>query len=163
MAGRGSAPKDPAERRRRNKAPEREELPVAGHRGRYPKLPKSYRVEIETEKGMRVRWVKYLKDTRDWYETWAKSPMAVKFTFVEWRRLRQLAPLVDAHHRNPSREMMSELRLQETLLGGTLMDRHRMNLTIRTGGGDAAADPGRPAGGNVRRLRVVDPDAVAGA
>lgn len=173
MAGRGPAPganpnrKDPSQRRRRNAEPSREELPAEGYQGAFPPLPPSWRTETrvtETDDDgntypvVKTVAVRYLQATRDWYETWGHSPMATKFTQTDWTRLRQLAPLVDQYERKPSKELASELRLQESLLGATVMDRARMHVTI---GRDAGSEPEKPKLAEVRRLRAVDPNAAA--
>src|SRR5690349_9720308 len=123
MAGRGPAPAE--EKRRRNKPPALEELPAEGYSGEYPPLPATYGIEVTVTKvdeetgekttEIRRRQVKYLHDTRDWYETWARSPMATKFTAVDWNRLRRIATLMDGFYRRPSKELAAELRLQEAL------------------------------------------------
>jgi hypothetical protein len=57
--------------------------------------------------------------------------MASRFTEVDWDRLRYVvAPLFDRFLRSTSKELAGELRLQELLLGATLMDRQRMGLRV---------------------------------
>jgi hypothetical protein len=57
--------------------------------------------------------------------------MATRFTEVDWDRLRYVvAPLFDRFLRSSSKQLAGELRLQESLLGATLMDRQRMRLRI---------------------------------
>jgi len=57
--------------------------------------------------------------------------MAARFAEVDWDRLRfVVAPLFDRFLRSTSKELASELRLHESLLGATLMDRQRMGLRI---------------------------------
>jgi len=74
---------------------------------------------------------RFLKATREWYARWARSPMATRFTEVDWDRLRYVvAPLFDRFIRSSSKELAGELRLQESLLGATLMDRQRLGLRI---------------------------------
>jgi len=73
----------------------------------------------------------FLKETREWYARWARSPTASRFTEVDWDRLRYVvAPLFDRFLRSTSKELAGELRLQESLLGATLMDRQRMGLRV---------------------------------
>jgi len=154
MAGRGPAPganpnrKDPSEHRRR-KAPDHfDELPAEGYTGPFPALPTLY----TASGGKRKR---YLAATLTWYETWARSPMATLFTAVDWQRLAMLAPLVDQHHRDPSIRIMTELRLQESQLGATVLDRQRMR--VRVGADPDQAPAVDPAGrlADVHRLRAV--------
>jgi hypothetical protein len=167
MAGRGPAPgaspnrKDKSQRRRRNVEAEFDDLPAEGYQGEYPSLPATWSntvmQKVETgdgEQEMVPVTVKmtYLKATREWYETWARSPMAVRFTQVDWMRLRQIAPLVDKYNRSPRKDLAAELRLQESLLGATVMDRQRMRLKV------SESDAPQPEGGKVaevRRLRAV--------
>lgn len=168
MAGRGPAPKPAGERRRRNKTDDFEELPAEGFTGKYPALPKTWRTEqlVITEDAdgnktteIKVVQVTFLKATRDWYVEWAHSPMATKFTPVDWSRLRRIiAPLADQYHRSPSVKLAAELRLQEEKLGATVMDRQRLRMNIaaapaapQTGTRRAAA----AGGGRRARLSVV--------
>lgn len=137
MAGNGPPPEET--KRRRNKPPTFDELPAEGYQGDYPVLPASYGVDVvvevvgeDGEKTLvnRRKQIKYLHDTREWYETWAHSPMAVKFTGVDWNRLRRVAILADAYYRKPSQPLAGELRLQEALFGGTPVDRLRAQMRI---------------------------------
>lgn len=160
MAGRGPAPganpnrKAAIHRRRRNIEPGFDDLPREGYQGEFPPLPSGYNAEVPTPKGWKTRRRPYLARTREWYLTWARSPMAVRFTQVDWMRLQDLAPLKDRYYRLPSKELAGELRLQETLLGATVMDRQRMRLRIS----DAPEEEEKPLA-QVRRLRAVDPSA----
>jgi hypothetical protein len=125
VAGRGPAPKPRRQRARDEKAVDL--LPAEGHTGAAPPLPSSYRVTD----GHHEAQQRFLKPTREWYARWARSPMATRFTEVEWDRLRYVvAPLFDRFLRSSSKELAGELRLQESLLGGTMMDRQRMRLRI---------------------------------
>lgn len=137
MAGKGPPPAET--KRRRNKPPEFAELPAEGYQGDFPPLPASYGVDIEViekdEEGekrvvVKRKQVRYLHDTREWYETWAHSPMATKFTGVDWNRLQRVAILADAYYRRPSQPLAGELRLQEALFGGTPVDRLRAQMRI---------------------------------
>jgi hypothetical protein len=171
MAGRGPAPganpnrKDPSQRRRRNVEPTFEDLPAEGYQGDFPPLPATWSntvlQPVETgdgEQEMVPVTVKmtYLKLTREWYETWARSPMAVRFTQVDWMRLRQIAPLIDQYNRRPRKDLASELRLQESVLGATVMDRQRMRLRVgKTEEPGEQDEPQEGKGAQVRRLRAV--------
>ncbi len=169
MAGRGPAPganpnrKDALQRRRRNAETPLDELPREGYQGAFPALPASWRTEklvtVTDEEGnayqvVKPVTVKYLKATRDWYETWAHSPMAVKFTPTDWTRLRQLAPLVDQYERKPAKDLAGELRLQESLLGATVADRARMRVRVSDEDAAAVTDKPQPSA-EVRQLRAV--------
>lgn len=167
MAGRGPAPganpnrKDPSQRRRRNAEAGFDDLPAEGYKGEFPTLPATWSNTIvrkvqtgdgEDELMPETVKITYLKATREWYETWARSPMAVRFTSVDWMRLRELAPLKDQYHRRPAKDLASELRLQESLLGATVMDRQRMRLRVTDS--EEKAEPEKK-GATVRRLRAV--------
>jgi hypothetical protein len=157
MAGRGPAPganpnrKNPWERRHRVQDAEFEDLPSEGYQGAYPKLPASY-LDVDES-------VRFLKRTREWYETWARSPMACRFTAVDWMRLQDIAPLKDRYYRKQTPSLAGELRLQESLFGATVLDRQRMHWRVLPQTSDEQDEP-RAA---VQRLRLVAPDAVAGA
>lgn len=171
MAGNGPPPEET--KRRRNKPPAFDELPAEGHQGDYPALPASYGVDVEVaekdedgEKRIVVKrkQIKYLHDTREWYETWAHSPMATKFTAVDWNRLRRLAILTDGYYRRPSQSLASEIRLQETLMGGAPLDRLRAQMRIAAPvEPEAAARPATSKQARDRRSRltvVKDQDAA---
>jgi hypothetical protein len=148
MAGKGPAP---AEAKRRRNKPQIDELPAEGHRGEFPALPKSYRHDKKT--------VPYLKATRVWYQTWARSPMATEFTGVDWQRLLRVAPLVDQYERTAARELLAEIRLQEASFGGTPLDRRRLGLRVRppaaTDADAAERKQGSRPSGRRARLSVV--------
>lgn len=73
---------------------------------------------------------KFSAATNTWYLTWARSPQASTFTSTEWLRLHMLAPLVEAYYTSPDKNLMAEIRLNESKLGATLEDRLRMRLKI---------------------------------
>ena len=160
MAGRGPAPAE--QKRRRNKPEGFDELPVC-FEGKAPALPKTYRSLVtETKDGEAVQVLKtvpYLKATRDWYAEWCTSPMAARFAATDWTRLRMVvAPLFDRFQRCPTQGLAAELRLQETLLGATAMDRQRLRWTLPEAGapeGKAAGRRAPAAGANKdRRARL---------
>lgn len=152
MAGQGPPPKDPGERRRRNKDEPLEPLPAEGYTGDYPALPATYGFTVmkkvktgdgDEELVSETKKVTFLKGTREWYDTWARSPMATEFTNVDWNRLQRLAKLVDQFERKPTKDMMAEIRLQEAAFGGTPMDRRRLGKKI--GGEGSKARRRRPS------------------
>jgi hypothetical protein len=140
-----------------------DDLPAEGYQGEFPTLPATWSntvmQPVETGDGdqemvpVTVKMT-YLKLTREWYETWARSPMATRFTQVDWMRLRQIAPLMDQYNRRPRKDLASELRLQESLLGATVMDRQRMRLRVADLD-EQPADDGAQKVTPVRRLRAV--------
>lgn len=93
-----------------------------------------------------------------WYEAWTSSPQASRFTSTDWGRLHMLALLVDEFHRYPSRRkgLMGEIRLNESLLGATAVDRLRLRWEVKppreTGSQLDAIRSGRP--------RITDPSGV---
>lgn len=157
MAGRGPAP---AEQVRRRNRPDLDELPIA-FTGKAPALPKTYRAVVQVKrKGGElvdeVKTVPYLKATKDWYAEWAAAPMAARFAATDWTRLRMvIAPLFDRYVRLPTPGLASELRLQETLLGATPMDRQRLHWALPDGATPADVERRRrPAGHGSRRARL---------
>lgn len=72
----------------------------------------------------------YSEQTLDWYETWATSPQASQFTGTDWQRLRMLAPLVEAYFTNPTKDLMAEIRQNESKLGATAEDRQRLRWKV---------------------------------
>lgn len=79
----------------------------------------------------------YSARTLAWYETWATSPQASQFVATDWQRLHMLAPLVEAYFRNPTKDLMAEIRQNESKLGATSEDRQRLRMKI-----DPTAAPG---------------------
>lgn len=148
MAGRGPAPAD--QKVRRNKPEPVEQL--AEFDGDAPGLPASYRAEGDDLE------LEFLPETVEWYRAWAGSPMAGKFAATDWHRLRfVIAPLVDQFHRRPAKDLAAEIRLQETLLGATALDRQRLRWQLPSGEVERARKPRRtPAAADRRgRLSVV--------
>lgn len=142
MAGRGPAPganpnrKRADQRRHRGKTVDSfDDLPAEGYDGPFPPLPDAYSAEIvdTDEEGKKVRDIverDFLPRTKLWYETWARSPMAVRFTQVDWMRLQDIAPLKDRYYRESTEKLASELRLQESLFGATVLDRQRLGVKV---------------------------------
>lgn len=76
--------------------------------------------------------------TVDWYETWQRAPQAAAFTVTDWQRLHMLAPIVDAYWLEPTTKLFAEIRLNESLLGATHVDRMRGRIKV-----DTPKKPGR--------------------
>jgi len=114
MAGYG---RPPAENKRRRNADLYEglEVTVSEPPSSVPKLPGA--------EG-------YSPQTRAWYATWATAPQAATFVVTDWQRLHMLAPLVDRYYLAPDKGVMAEIRLNETLLGATHVDRLRARIKI---------------------------------
>lgn len=87
----------------------------------------------------------YSAPTLAWYATWCSAPQAATFVATDWQRLHMLAPLVDAYWRAPRKELLAEIRINESLLGATHLDRLRGRIKVeadRPGPADAAAAKG---------------------
>lgn len=120
MAGRGPAPKDSDQRRRRNAGDPVEVLTPDGEiHG--PELPDTH---------------EWPDATVAWWETWRKSALAPKFTDTDWSFLLDTAVL-HAEFWMGDRKMAQELRLRVAKFGGTLEDRARLKVEI--------GDPDKPA------------------
>jgi hypothetical protein len=72
----------------------------------------------------------WLHQTASWWSTWASSEQAEHFTATSWQRLAMLMPLVDAYWREPSKELLAEIRLNESKLGATPEDLLRLRWKI---------------------------------
>jgi hypothetical protein len=140
MAGKGPAPQPHRQRARDEKAGGPWDLlPAEGYQGEYPKLPRFWQQEVTVwerdpdtrEKHPVVKMVRrqYLARTRQWYETFARSPMATRFTATDWVRLADIAPLKDCFYRG-NHALASEIRQQETKLGATVRDRQDMRMRV---------------------------------
>ena len=147
MAGTGPLPKDASQRRRRNAdAVATTVLPAEGPTGKTPELPGGH---------------DYDSRTLAWYETWRSSPQAATFLPTDWQRLHMLAELVQQYWEEPRKDLLAEIRLNETALGGTAADRVRLRWTVAepedapTGRQPAAKRRGA-ASRRDRVLKVVD-------
>lgn len=123
MAGRGPAPKDPGARRRRNQT---EDLTVVKADGEPhgPDLPDG------------LDWP---DATRDWWETWRRSPQAALFTTTDWSFLLDTAVL-HMEFWDGDRSVAGELRLRAAKFGATPEDRARLKLSV-----GEPSKPSRPA------------------
>lgn len=72
----------------------------------------------------------YLEQVRAWYATWCRAPQAALFTPTDWQRLHMLAPLVEEYWQKPSPKLMAEIRISESLLGATHVDRMRGRIKV---------------------------------
>lgn len=68
---------------------------------------------------------------RSWYDTWRRSPQAQLFVATDWMRLRMLAPLVAGYMKLPTKDVLSEIRLNESLLGATHTDRLKARIAVQ--------------------------------
>lgn len=138
MAGRGPAPKDPDERRRRN-ATAPMTMVAADGKLHGPDLPDD------------LVWP---AATLTWWATWRRSAQAQKFTDTDWSFLLDTAVL-HAEFWLGDRSVAAELRLRAAKFGATPEDRARLKLEI--GDPPAPNAPRAPAsrGRRERLLRAV--------
>lgn len=123
MAGKGIQPKDPSKRARRNADP----IPMRILPRLLAEQPELPEFVVETDQGLEpFRWP---ERTRDWWQMWADSPLAVDFTSTDWSELLDAALL---HARVWSGELkwLPELRLRTAKFGATPEDRARLRITF---------------------------------
>jgi hypothetical protein len=75
---------------------------------------------------------KWLVATRVWWDSWRRAPQASAFTGTDWQRLTMLLPLVDGYFRKPHHLMLAEIRLNESLLGATYVDRLKARIKVES-------------------------------
>lgn len=114
MAGRGPAPKDSDERRRRNAPAEPLTVVKPDGAARGPGLPDA------------LDWP---DATRDWWETWRRSPQAQTFTETDWSFLLDTAVL-HMEFWDGDRSVAAELRLRAAKFGATPEDRARLKIAV---------------------------------
>jgi hypothetical protein len=167
MPGRGPAPgtgtKPAGQRRRRNKTADEKSIALTGTRvGPASKLPRSYLTGEKTKAGKPTRRA-FLAETRKWFTELCASPEGTQFSTVDITYLRDLvAPAYDRYLREPTRDMLAELRLQLSQFGATPDAKKRLGWKVHHGG--QTVTPPDPSGGrmaSVHRLRAVDPRAAA--
>lgn len=138
MAGRGPAPKDPSEVRRRNR-PERLTVLETDGQVHGPDLPDG------------VDWPDV---TRDWWDTWRRSAQAQTFTETDWSFLLDTAVLhMDFWDGN--RAVAPELRLRAAKFGATPEDRARLKIAVGEPSDKKPAQRTRSAGRKERLLQAV--------
>lgn len=120
MAGRGPAPKDPDQRRRRNDSAPMTVVTADGE-SYGPELPDSF---------------EWPDATVAWWKTWRECAMASKFTDTDWSFLLDTAVL-HAEFWLGNRSLAGELRLRAAKFGATPEDRARLKIEI--------GDPDKPA------------------
>lgn len=67
--------------------------------------------------------------TRDWWETWRKSPQAAMFTETDWSFLLDTAVL-HMEFWDGNRSVAAELRLRAAKFGATPEDRARLKIAV---------------------------------
>jgi hypothetical protein len=107
---------------------------------------------------------KWLTATREWWHAWADSPQAGVFRATDWQRLVALLPMVDGYNRLMSKaaddprklragkDVLSEIRQNESLLGATHVDRLRGRMATGGVSGPAAGVASEVDAENVVRL-----------
>lgn len=146
MAGRGPAPKDPGERRRRNRPDELTVVqPDAVERG--PELPEG------------IDWP---DATRAWWETWRQAPQAQTFTDTDWSFLLDTA-ILHMEFWDGDRSVAAELRLRTAKFGATPEDRARLKISVGEPKGKAPAPRTQAKSAAERRGRLLQAVTDAGA
>lgn len=135
MAGRGNTiPKDPANRRRANKAPEHRHV-ASPSEPAGPDLP------------FGIEWS---DQTRTWWDHWRRSPQAQTFTDTDWDFLLDTAMLHTQFWLGDT-SVAAEMRLRVAKMGATHGDRQALRITIEAE--EKPAAPVRQA--KARKLRAV--------
>jgi len=132
----------PAENKRRRNPDKYEGLQVtvtADGKAVAPPLPKGYSPKVE-----------------GWYATWTSAPQAQAFTVTDWQRLHMLAPLVERYFATWDRALMAEIRLNESLLGATHVDRLRARIKLAEAEAERQPDAAQDEVASRRRKRMQD-------
>lgn len=153
MAGRGMAPKETRSRARDSKARDRElqRLEDDGEL-RGPRLPEGVLPDDDD----------WHPRTRQWWDTWRRSPQAQTFIATDWDFLLDTALLHHVMWTKGRWEFASEVRLRAAKYGATPEDRMRLKLKVDAPGGEKPPAPETPRSTSDRRknLRIVDDPAV---
>lgn len=132
MPGRGPAPKDVAKRARSNKDPIQMRI-LPAILASQPELPVfEVAVQWKDSDGNTVTtWEPYewAQITRDWWQMWADSALAVDFTSTDWSELRDTA-LLHSEFWKGKFALAAELRLRTAKFGATPEDRARLRITF---------------------------------
>lgn len=117
----GPAPKNPIIRQRRNRVATNSTLDVdADARKRIPSLPK---MKGKKWHRLTIAW---------WTDVW-HSPMAAEFLLADKHALFRLAVLIDEFWSMPTKDMASEIRLEQQAFGLTPIDRRRLQWSMNNG------------------------------
>jgi hypothetical protein len=154
MAGRGPAPKDPAQRRRRNKTSTRMALPAEGRKGRAPKWPLMLAEGRDEDASKLLRKL----EAALWRDLW-KLPQA-----VAWERLGYTREVALYVRHQVSAELGSldharEARMRSDRLGLTPTALRSLQWEIVA---DELAERRETKTSDRPRLRAVDPAASDG-
>ena len=134
MAGRGPAPSVSRSRSRDQRRAEAAVVEVvADDVVRGPELPE--------RDPLGLPWP---AQTRRWWESWRRSPLAVTFAGTDWDYLTDTAVLHAALWRGDVKAA-AELRLRVALFGATPADRARLRLSVKSPAAGAAVPEARAA------------------
>ena len=131
MSGRGTAPKPPEQRARRNK----DVVPLKALPLIVEKQPKLPRFQIKTwvqtadgpvEKTEMYRWS---PRTVEWWRMWSASALSRDFTANDWSELLDTA-LIHSQYWKGDLKLAAELRLRTAKFGATPEDRARLRITF---------------------------------
>ncbi len=152
MAGRGFAPKATRSRARDTKRRDAEMRHVEDDGElRGPPLPEGVLPDGED----------WHPRTRQWWDTWRRSPQAQTFIDTDWDFLLDTALLHAIMWSRGKWEFASEVRLRAAKYGATPEDRMRLKLQIDTPADKSApAETPRSTSDRRKNLRIVSEDAV---
>lgn len=114
MPGKGQAPKDPAQRRRRNADPTPQKSVSEDGELRGPDLPDTFEWHPQTHK---------------WWDTWRRSAQAQTFLDTDWDFLLDTAVL-HSRYWSGDATVAGELRLRAAKFGATPEDRARLRVQV---------------------------------
>jgi hypothetical protein len=124
MAGRGPAPKPANLRQRRNKKIGATTLQAMDiNQSEKKKIPALQNPDKRIFHRLTHQW---------WKHVW-ESPMAGEYLPTDIDGLARLAILVDDYYKFPSKDLMSEIRLQEARFGLSPVDRSRLQWEVAKG------------------------------
>ncbi|MCZ4097321.1 hypothetical protein O3X23_14760 [Streptomyces sp. H39-S7] len=85
---------------------------------------------------------RFLPEVQEWWETWRHSPQSEQFLPTDVQRLKTLTLLVQRIYEMEGADLRAyaELRQQESLLGGTVLDRQRLRMRMKSGSDSAGDD-----------------------
>lgn len=131
MAGRGSAPKPPEQRARKNKdVVPLKALPLIVDR--QPTLPRfQVKKSVQTGDGQveKAEMYRWSPRTVAWWKMWSESALARDFTANDWSELLDTA-LIHSEYWKGDLKLASELRLRTAKFGATPEDRARLRITF---------------------------------
>lgn len=112
----GSGPPPAENRRRRNK-------------DTYADVSTTVTDDVEAVNGPELLG-EWSVSTRSWYETWRRAPQSGAFVSTDWQRLAMMAPIVETYFATHDPKLFPEIRLNESLLGATHVDRLKGRIKV---------------------------------